>query len=345
MKHIFALFILREFGSAWLPRELIIFIISLIPKYKILASYIRSVVIDGGNAYIWGKKFTNNNIKGFNPPVKFNIPNIKYIGFVKDLLIAQTFDNKIHVKSFHDKDRSVEFNSFLQQNKINNIQKILCSFGTIILPMINSFYIIIDGLTFKIYHIKESSQILKLKVSSFDVYILNEHGMLKMYDSILFDIADTNPKSRINNFSLPNIINFACSDSHIVIINNNYNAFFWKKCAYSDNKISTLEKISVDNVISVSCANYYTLFLTKSGILYEIGNNDTLTSEYSITYNLSSFIPKKLDIHGILSINAGEYHVVVSTTRGIYTWGSNENGQTGFVTYSENPQLIKYDYF
>jgi alpha-tubulin suppressor-like RCC1 family protein len=155
----------------------------------------------------------------------------------------------------------------------------------------------------------------------------------------------TNPKSNISNFALPNIINFACCNTHIVAINNHYDAFFWRKCSYSDHMILTFKKISVDNVVSVSCANYYTLLLTKSGILYEIGNNDTLISKCEITYNLSSYIPKKLDINGILSIKSGEYHVVVATTRGIYTWGSNKSGQTGFGTYSKKPQLIKYDYF
>lgn len=87
--------------------------------------------------------------------------------------------------------------------------------------------------------------------------------------------------------------------------------------------LTDLNKLDLKDVVSICCADWHSMALTKFGEVYVWGQNDN--GELGLNHNKNRYLPKKLNLHNVILISCkGSRSVAVTGYGEVYQWG---NGQ------------------
>ena len=115
----------------------------------------------------------------------------------------------------------------------------------------------------------------------------------------------------------------------------------WGQLGLGDKKKRNLpHKLSISDVILVSCGNSHTVVLTKIGCF---GCGDNERGQLGLGYTKKQKLLCKINLSNPISICCGEDHTLALTNDGVYSWGYNKYGSIknplGFVRVSsKNPE-------
>ena len=101
------------------------------------------------------------------------------------------------------------------------------------------------------------------------------------------------------------------------------------------------------DIVNISCGSSHSIILLSNGDIYSCGSNlnartglNKTTGQTLIPTKITSFNPNLLEEEKIIQISTGSTHCGLITNLGnIYTFGSNNSGQTGMNTDSNNTTI------
>ena len=179
---------------------------------------------------------------------------------------------------------------------------------------------------------------------------LNNNGQL-CYDPNKHKIIKK--PSIIKSFKKCFITNVQCTDSISFILNDKGEAFI---CPWED-KQNQLHYIPIKlffplrpKIISISCGDNFTIFLSEKGNVYSMGSNNKFGQLGLGDTNMS--LPPKLITYfknnkiKISQISCGYSHVLALSEKGdVYSWGFGGDGQLGLgeeISMHYSPKMIAF---
>jgi alpha-tubulin suppressor-like RCC1 family protein len=185
--------------------------------------------------------------------------------------------------------------------------------------------------------------------SNFKVYSCgyNEHGELGLGN--FGDYISTPTQITANGFDSSNIINISSKENHTLFVTSNYKVYACGNNGYGQLGRDTsgtsstipiqiiLNGFDSSNIISASCGNNHSLFLTSNFKVYSCGHNGQGQLGHG-TIGTDSITPTEIRLDGfnqsnIISIAGGAAHSLFLTSNyKVFSCGYNGNGQLGHGT-------------
>jgi alpha-tubulin suppressor-like RCC1 family protein len=177
------------------------------------------------------------------------------------------------------------------------------------------------------------------------------HGMiLTNTDSVINFMIDTSGNLKLDNINckrrpiilnLNNIIQIARCNTHALLLNADGYVYSFGYGSYSMyGNCGQLGRIvgydetyipgiipSLSNVVQVTVGQYYSVVLTKDGLVYSFGQNcyGQLGFKNTVDINIPTLIP---ELKNIIQISTGTYHTLALRQDGkVYGFGINNKGQ------------------
>lgn len=341
------------FGTHY-PIEIIKVIVLILYKpIQMIAGCDHTILIRGGDTYIWGSnKYgqlgLGDNISR-NSPQKLPLKNIKSISCGPDHTIALTESNKIYVWGSNDCGQ-LGLGDYNSRNSPQEL--ILDTTSEIQIPVI-----IACGAFHNV----------ALTVMG-DIYIWggNNGGRLGLGDAI--------NRNTPQKFYLSNIKSVSCGHAHTVILTKTNEIYIWGHnmlpakvslrevsnsivksivCGEdrtiiltSDNKIHChegIEKLSLDNIKSISCGMHHITAITIFDEIYIWGRN--YFGQLGLGNNGIHRLPTKLMLKNVDTIVCGTYNTfAITNLNDVYVWGMNDCGQLGLGDYVNRNTPCKFDF-
>ena len=140
-----------------------------------------------------------------------------------------------------------------------------------------------------------------------------------------------------------------CMSYRTMIITENRECFAcgYNACGelgFGDNykRYNTFQKLLVNDVITVSCMQFSTFILTKSGC-FVCGSNSV--GQLGLGNYIQQNSLQRLELSNIIALECGESYAFALASDGIYSWGCNDNGELGIGKHHKNknsPQKVDF---
>ncbi len=134
-------------------------------------------------------------------------------------------------------------------------------------------------------------------------------------------------------FKLINV-SISCGGNRSYMILNN------KVYAWGDNtnhNLPLMNKINLNNVVSISCGTYHTMAITVHNELYAWGSNNY--GQLGLYHCDHRNLPEIINIGSVVLVSCGRFYTMAIITDSanktkLYAWGQNYNGQLGLGDYN-----------
>lgn len=342
---LYVLFAVRNF-MVHLPLDIINTIIQIIikirPKAKLFSSEQNLFIITGNKTYT-----CNNDKEQFIKLTKFDLDNIKYIGYCDNHWIAMLLNGNIY-RGEHGKMNGTPLNFCIgyashHAHRRDNVKidKILFHRDVLILQTIREIHLIkhVTSSNEKRLIIPISFSIKKIRTTLNNIYVMDQNSNIHVGYDIMSNFFCNDIGYHEVNYEFAvhasNAIDFDCSDWHIVHATNYNIIMLYGVSSYK------LKKIKLYGVISVTCGHYCAMLLTVYDELYEMYSDNNVLNKININ-NIYKF---KYTYNREYS----ETTIIVSNPEAIHIWkyqsdayGGAYGKSYGIMDSCDNKKVIPY---